>query len=225
MIANAGSDAVAVPSLTEITMLPVPPVVPTGGVPLSRPVVVSNTAQLGRPVIANVSTLPSGSLAVGTKVYAVPASTLVIGAPEMTGARFTGGGVTAMVNAGSATATAPSLTEIVMSANVPTLAASGVPCRRPVAASKVVHVGRLRIENVSGWRSASVAVGVNVYGVATSAVVAGAPLMTGGRLAPGILASDLDVERRQDGLFAAVRDPDDDAFMHADVGRGRRSFK
>ncbi len=222
MIANAGSDAVAVPSLTEITMLPVPPVVPAGGVPLSRPVVVSNTAQLGRPVIANVSTLPSASLAVGTNVYAVPASTLVIGAPEMTGARFTGGGVTAMLNAGNATATAPSLTEIVMSANVPTLAASGVPCRRPVAASKVAHVGRLRIENVSGWRSASVAVGVNVYCARDERRGSRSAADDGRPVGAGNSASDLDVERRQHGLPAAVRYPDDDAAMHADVGRGRR---
>ena len=182
VIANAGSDAVAAPSLTAITMLPNVPVVPTGGVPLNRPVVVLNAAQLGRPEIANVSGLPSASLAVGTNVYAVPASTLVIGAPAIDGARFTGGGVTTMLNDGNATATNPSLTEIATSANVPTLAASGVPCRRPVAVSKLAHAGRLRIEKVSVWRSWSVAVGVNVYSVPTMAVVAGAPVIVGARL-------------------------------------------
>jgi hypothetical protein len=67
-IANAGNAADAVPSLTEITMLENVAVVPTGGVPLKRPVAVVNVAQLGRPAIANVSVLPSGSLAVGTNV-------------------------------------------------------------------------------------------------------------------------------------------------------------
>jgi hypothetical protein len=85
-IENAGNAALLAPSLTEITMLANVPVVPAGGVPESRPVLVSNVAQAGRPEIANVSAPPSGSLAVGTNVYAVPASTLVIGVPEITGA-------------------------------------------------------------------------------------------------------------------------------------------
>ena len=41
-------------------------IVPAGGEPASRPVRVSNAAHAGRPAIANVSVLPSGSLAVGT---------------------------------------------------------------------------------------------------------------------------------------------------------------
>src|SRR5687768_10421556 len=49
VIANAGSEAEPAPSLTEITMLPNVPVVPAGGVPASRPKLVSNVAQLGRP--------------------------------------------------------------------------------------------------------------------------------------------------------------------------------
>ena len=77
----------------------------------------------------------------------MPASTLVIGTPEITGGRFTGGGVTKIVNDGSGTATCPSLTEIATSANVPAL--GGEPCSRPVAASNAAHAGRLRIENVS----------------------------------------------------------------------------
>jgi hypothetical protein len=110
-------------------------------------------------VIENISVSPSGSLAVGTNVYAVPAATLVIGTPEMTGARFTGGGMTRIVKGASGTATCPSLTEIATSANVPVLA--GVPCRRPVAASNCAQAGRLRIENEIGWPSGSLAVGVN----------------------------------------------------------------
>jgi hypothetical protein len=67
-IENAGSEAVAVPSLTAITMLLKTPVVPAGGVPLNRPIDVSKVAQLGLPETANVSVLPSASLAVGTNV-------------------------------------------------------------------------------------------------------------------------------------------------------------
>jgi hypothetical protein len=66
LIAKAGSEAEPAPSLTEMTMLPNVPVVPTGGVPVRRPKLGSNVAQLGRPVIANVNGSPSGSLAVGT---------------------------------------------------------------------------------------------------------------------------------------------------------------
>src|SRR5262245_17558555 len=157
------------------------PAVPFGGVPDRRPVLVSNATQLGWPAIENSNVSPSGSLAVGTNVYATPASTLVIGTPEITGGRFTGGGVTRIVNAGSATAAAcPSLTEIVTSANVPAVA--GVPCSRPVAASNVAHAGRLRIENVSAWPSGSLAVGVNVYDAPTTTEVAGEPEIVGGRL-------------------------------------------
>src|SRR5688572_26604409 len=97
----------------------------------------------------------------------------------MTGARFTGGGVTRIVNAGSGTATWPSLTEIVTFENVPVLA--GVPCNRPVAASNAAQLGRLRIENVSGWPSASLAVGVNVYASLTTIDVAGVPEIVGAR--------------------------------------------
>ena len=66
VIENAGNDAVAAPSLTEITMPANAPVVPVGGVPESRPVVVLNDAQPGIPVTPKVSVLPSASLAVGT---------------------------------------------------------------------------------------------------------------------------------------------------------------
>jgi hypothetical protein len=105
VIVNGGSEAVFGPSLAEILMLLNVAVIPLGGVPESRPVPVSNAAQLGWPTIENVNVSPSGSLAVGTNVYAVPAATLVSGTPEMTGERFTGGGVTRIVNDGSGTAT------------------------------------------------------------------------------------------------------------------------
>jgi hypothetical protein len=62
-IAKAGKEALSVPSLTLITMFEKLPV--DVGVPVSRPVVALNVAHAGRFVIANVSVLPSGSLAEG----------------------------------------------------------------------------------------------------------------------------------------------------------------
>ena len=59
----------------------------------------------------------------------------------MVGARFAGA-VTWMVNDGSETAAAMlSVTEIVMRADVPTLAVAGVPYRRPVVVLNVAHEG------------------------------------------------------------------------------------
>jgi hypothetical protein len=66
-IENAGSDAVACPSLTPIAMFAnVPAAV---GVPWSCPVVVLKVAQVGLFATLNVSVVPaSGSLAVGVNV-------------------------------------------------------------------------------------------------------------------------------------------------------------
>src|SRR5258706_4307152 len=58
VIENAGNDAVAEPSLTEITMPLNVAFVPAGGVPESFPVAVLNEAQLGSPLTANVSAFP-----------------------------------------------------------------------------------------------------------------------------------------------------------------------
>ena len=70
VIVNAGRLAVAVPSVTLITMLAnVPAAV---GVPWSRPVLGVNTSQEGRLVIKNVNGLLSASLAVGVNEYSVP---------------------------------------------------------------------------------------------------------------------------------------------------------
>ena len=68
-----------------------------------------------------------------------------------------------------------------MSAKVPTLAASGVPCRRPVAVSKppsrpIADRERERLA------VRILAVGVNVYSRADMADVAGAPVIVGARL-------------------------------------------
>ena len=85
VIANASSDADALPSLTLIT---IPLYVPTSladGVPLSCPVAMLNVAQAGLFVIENDRVLPDGSVAVGVNEYAVPAVALVGGVPEMVG--------------------------------------------------------------------------------------------------------------------------------------------
>ena len=66
-----------------------------------------------------------------------------------------------------------------MFANVPTLAAAGVPCSRPVVVLNVAQLGWFVMLNVSVPPSASPAVGVNEYCVPTVAVVAGVPEIVG----------------------------------------------
>ncbi len=70
VIANEGSDVVARPSVTLMTMPDVVPTFAVVGVPLSRPVVVLNVAQVGMPVMLNVNGSLSASLAVGWNEYA-----------------------------------------------------------------------------------------------------------------------------------------------------------
>src|SRR3954447_4398268 len=65
-IENAGNLVVAVPSLTEMTMLANVPV--AVGLPDSWPVLVLKVAHEGRFVIEKPSVLPSASLAVGVKL-------------------------------------------------------------------------------------------------------------------------------------------------------------
>jgi hypothetical protein len=177
--ANGASDALKVPSLTRMTMPLVAPTCPAPGVPESRPVAVSNVAQAGGFVMLNVRGLPSGSLAVGVNVYAVPCMTAVAGVPLIVGARF-GGELTTIENGASAVVSWPSLTLILISAKVPTLPAAGVPWSRPVVEVKVAHVGLLTMVNVSVPPLASLAVGVKVYCVPTVAVVGGVPEIVGG---------------------------------------------
>ncbi len=87
---NAGSEADAVPSDTEMMMFANVAMSVSAGVPESRPVAVLNVAQAGRFWMLNVSVLPSGSLALGWNEYGV--STLIdsSGVPEMVGARLAG---------------------------------------------------------------------------------------------------------------------------------------
>jgi hypothetical protein len=62
---NPANDAVDVPSLTDITMLPEVPTLAAAGVPESIPVVLLNVAQLGRFEIENDSVPPLGSVVEG----------------------------------------------------------------------------------------------------------------------------------------------------------------
>ena len=65
VIVNAGREAVCVPSLTLIVIGPDAPTLAAAGVPLSLPVVVSNAAHEGLPVMAKVSVLALASEALG----------------------------------------------------------------------------------------------------------------------------------------------------------------
>ena len=86
--------------------------------------------------------------------------TVVGGVPEITGARF-GALLTTIENAGSCAVAFPSLTQITMLLNVPTLLAVGVPCFRAVVVLNVAHEGAPVIEYVNGLPSGSLAVGWN----------------------------------------------------------------
>ena len=70
VIANDGSDVVARPSVTLMTMPDVVPRFAVVGVPLSRPVVVLNEAQAGLLWMLNVNGSLFASAAVGWNEYA-----------------------------------------------------------------------------------------------------------------------------------------------------------
>ena len=112
MIAEDGRDALAVPSETEIAMLPYVPAWVLLGVPDTWPVVVLNEAQTGLLAIVNVKVFPSGSMALGWNAYGWPAVTDVGGVPLMAGARLP---VATLIEKGASEALAvPSDTEIAM---------------------------------------------------------------------------------------------------------------
>ena len=70
---NAASDALAVPSLTEITMPLYLPALAADGVPDSWPVAVLNDAQLGLFETANAIAARRGLAALGVNEYALVA--------------------------------------------------------------------------------------------------------------------------------------------------------
>src|SRR5579863_4019809 len=115
-IAKGGNDAEALPSLTLITMPDEVPTFAAVGTPLSKPVAVLKLAHEGRFVTENDSVAPAGPLAVGWNEYALPATSVVAGAPEIVG----GGGTldsaasTWMENGGRVAVFEPSLAAIAM---------------------------------------------------------------------------------------------------------------
>ena len=96
--------------------------------------------------------------------------------------------MTVIVKAARLAEALPSDTEITMFEVLPTLAAAGVPLRRPVDVLKLAHDGLLVIENVRVCPSGSEAVGVNEYACPTVTEVAGVPLMVG---APLLAATEI----------------------------------
>ncbi|MBK7250084.1 MAG: hypothetical protein IPI06_04125 [Gammaproteobacteria bacterium] len=185
---NAASEALALPSLTEITIPLVVPTSPEAGVPLSTPVEVENAAHVGLFVIENVSASPFASDAVGAKRYAVPTVAALDGDPPMVGAVLVGAGAgagadaaaeTVRLNAASEALALPSLTEITIPLVVPTSPEAGVPLSTPVEVENAAHAGLFVIEKLSASPSASDAAGPKRYAVPTVVVVAGEPLMVG----------------------------------------------
>jgi hypothetical protein len=135
------------------------PVAP--GVPASLPVEVLNVAHDGLLRIENVSGLPSGSLAVGWKEYAVPTLAVLGGVPVMVGDLFALGFTTSEY-AGSDTFVVPSVTEMTIPLQVRACSANGLPYKRPVVVSKDAKPGLFAIEKVSLLPSESLAVGVKL---------------------------------------------------------------
>jgi len=154
LIENVGNATVAVPSLTLITISTC--IAAVVGVPVSRPVEVENVAHVGRLTIEKVSVSPLASLAVGWNVYALPATTVVTGVPEIVGGVF-GRGDTLIENAGKEVLTVPSFTAMTILECV--AAVVGVPLKRPVELENVAHAGAFEIVKLSVLPSASEAVG------------------------------------------------------------------
>lgn len=88
--------------------------------------------------------------------------------------------VTVIPKDGSDAEPEPSLTLMAIPVEVPTLAAAGVPLRRPVAELNVAHEGLPVIEKVSAAPLGLVVVGWNEYPDPATTVVAGVPEMVGG---------------------------------------------
>src|ERR1700722_12441970 len=80
-MANGPIDAVALLSLATIMILAVVPTLPTEGVPLSAPVLLSKLAHAGLRLMENVTPVVPGATTVGRNEYVLPAVTLVGGEP------------------------------------------------------------------------------------------------------------------------------------------------
>jgi hypothetical protein len=109
-------------------------------------------AQEGMFCTENKIVVPLGPLAVGVNEYALPATTLVAGVPDIVGGGGGGGeeaALTVIVNAASEADWEPSLTLMTMPEYVPTFEAVGLPLRSPVAVLKLAQDGTFCAENVS----------------------------------------------------------------------------
>ena len=96
---------------------------------------------------------------------------------------------------GSEAELVPSLTEIRMPVNVPTLLEDGVPDSWPVLLLKLAQLGLPEMEKVSVLPLGSVVEGVKVYAEPAVTEVGGEPLMVGGGLVTVIekLGSDAEL--------------------------------
>ena len=101
VMVKVGSEALEVPLLAVILMLAYAPTSAAAGVPDSSPVAVLKFAQEGSFCIENVRACPCGSVAVGLKLYAVPAVTAVAGVPLIVGGPSAACAATVIVKAGS----------------------------------------------------------------------------------------------------------------------------
>lgn len=139
-IANAGSEVVALPSLTRMTMFENVPTLELVGVPAKRPVDVLNVAHTGLLEMLNVSLSPFASLALGVKAYAVPTFAELLGVPEMVGARFVVEELVAVIaNSGNERYLWPSPTVILMLPHRPVY--DGFPVSVPVVVEKLAQYG------------------------------------------------------------------------------------
>jgi len=91
---------------------------------------------------------------------------------------------TVSAKTGNAVVALPSLTEIWIPADEPTLLSAGVPERRPVAVSNSAQAGRFAIEKPSASPSASAATGTNVYFWPAVTLAPGEPEIVGAELVP-----------------------------------------
>jgi hypothetical protein len=201
---NTASAALALPSLTLILMFANAPTLLVAGLPLKAPVTLLKLAHEGLLAIVKVSVSWLASEAVGWNEYVAPATTVVIGVPEIVGGVLLGGVVggdgeegggleagAAMIVMAKGVSEAlpplPSLTEMLMSAVCPTSPAAGVPVNCPELVLNSAQSGLPSIANVSVLPSASLAEGWNVYIWPACTEVAGVPLIVGALFAAGAL--------------------------------------
>jgi hypothetical protein len=178
VIENVGSETLALLSLTLIWMFANVPTLLVAGFPLKAPVTLLKLAHEGLLAIVKVSLSLFASEAVGTNEYVAPATTVVIGVPEICGGVLLGGvgdvGGVGEVGGGLAAGGAmivmakganaalpplPSLTEMTISADCPTSVLAGVPVNCPELVLKTAQSGLPSIANVSVLPSGSTAEG------------------------------------------------------------------